>query len=67
MLEVAVQYNLTKLIDKCIELIVTDDHILESEEFRKLSPQAALELAKHDSWNLHEDEIFETMYRWAAV
>merc|ERR1719158_581604 len=54
MLEVGVQYGLAKLMDKCIELIVTDDHILESEDFRGLPQAAIIELAKHDSWNMHE-------------
>jgi hypothetical protein len=67
MLEVGVQYGLTKLMDKCIELIVTDDHILESEDFYRLPQAAIIELAKHDSWNMHEDEIYDTMSRWALV
>jgi len=67
MLEVGVQYNLTKLMDKCIELIVTDDHILVSEDFHRLPQNAIVELAKHDSWNMHEDEIYETMVRWARM
>lgn len=67
MLEVGVQYNLTKLMDKCIELIVTDDHILVSEDFHRLPQTSIVELAKHDSWNMHEDEIYETMVRWASM
>lgn len=67
MLEVGVQYNLSKLMDKCIELIVTDDHILDSEDFYRLPQSAVIELAKHDSWNLHEDEIYDTMFRWAKM
>lgn len=66
MLEVAVQYGLVKLVDKCIELIVTDDHILNSEDFYRLSQAAVIELAKHDSWNLHEDEIYDTLLQWAS-
>merc|ERR1719335_277051 len=61
MLEVGVQYGLSKLMDKCIELIVTDDHILESEDFQKLPQAAVIELAKHDSWNMHEDDIYNKM------
>lgn len=67
MLEVGVQYGLTKLMDKCIELIVTDDHILESEDFYRLPQSAVIELAKHDSWNLHEDEVYDTMIHWADM
>lgn len=67
MLEVGVQYSLVKLMDKCIELIVTDDHILVSEDFSRLSQAAVIELAKHDSWNMHEDEIYDTMVRWAVA
>eukprot|EP00931_Biecheleriopsis_adriatica_P100915 TRINITY_DN76150_c0_g1_i1.p1 TRINITY_DN76150_c0_g1~~TRINITY_DN76150_c0_g1_i1.p1 ORF type:complete len:867 (+),score=198.65 TRINITY_DN76150_c0_g1_i1:304-2601(+) len=67
MLEVGVQYGLVKLVDKCIELIVTDDHIMGSEDFNRLSQAAVIELAKHDSWNLHEDEIYDTLVRWAAA
>jgi len=67
MLEVGVQYGLVKLVDKCIELIVTDDHILESEEFNRLSQASVIELAKHDSWNLHEDDVYEKMLSWAAA
>merc|ERR1719198_2427978 len=61
MLEVGVQYGLSKLMDKCIELIVTDDHILESEDFHRLPQAAIVELAKHDSWNMDEDEIYDVM------
>jgi len=67
MLEVGVQYGLVKLMDKCIELIVTDDHILESEDFNRLSQSAVIELAKHNSWNMHEDEIYDTLQRWGAA
>ncbi|CAK9006200.1 unnamed protein product [Durusdinium trenchii] len=65
MLEIGVQYHLGKLVDKCIELIVTDDHILESEDFNNLSQSAMIELAKHDAWNLHEDNIFDIFMRWS--
>merc|ERR1719221_663827 len=67
MLEVGVQYGLVKLMDKCIELIVTDDHILESADFDRLSQAAVIELAKHDSWNMHEDGIYDTMIRWGTA
>eukprot|EP00929_Paragymnodinium_shiwhaense_P027826 TRINITY_DN16249_c0_g1_i1.p1 TRINITY_DN16249_c0_g1~~TRINITY_DN16249_c0_g1_i1.p1 ORF type:complete len:650 (-),score=126.43 TRINITY_DN16249_c0_g1_i1:64-2013(-) len=67
MLEVGVQYGLVQIMDKCIELIVTDDHILQSGDFSRLSQGAVVELAKHNSWNLHEDEIYDTMMRWAAA
>jgi len=67
MLEVGVQYGLVKLMDKCIELIVTDDHILGSEDFLHLPQAAIIELAKHGSWNMHEDEIYDTMVRWAHM
>merc|ERR1719281_2356491 len=53
MLEVGVKYGLSKLMDKCIELIVTDDHILASEDFQRLPQGAIIELAKHESWNMH--------------
>mmetsp|Transcript_11147 Transcript_11147/g.25307 ORF Transcript_11147/g.25307 Transcript_11147/m.25307 type:complete len:647 (+) Transcript_11147:45-1985(+) len=65
MLEIGVQYGLSKLIDKCIDLIVTDDHILESEDFHQLSQAAVMELAKHDSWNMHEDDIYDAMVTWS--
>ncbi|CAJ1384746.1 unnamed protein product [Effrenium voratum] len=65
--EIGVQYGLSKLVDKCIELIVTDDHILESEDFNGLSQAAMIELAKHDAWNLHEDSIYDIFMRWATV
>lgn len=65
MLEVGVQYNLERLIDKSIELIVTDNNVLESEDFLKLSRSAIDYVTKHDSWNLHEDEIFDFILRWA--
>ncbi|CAJ1457593.1 unnamed protein product [Effrenium voratum] len=64
---IGVQYGLSKLVDKCIELIVTDDHILESEDFNGLSQAAMIELAKHDAWNLHEDSIYDIFMRWATV
>lgn len=67
MLEVGVQYGLSNLVDRCIELIVTDDHILQSEDFSRLSQTAVVELAKHDSWNMHEDGIYDTMLRWAEA
>ncbi|CAL1145307.1 unnamed protein product, partial [Cladocopium goreaui] len=67
MLEIGIQYQLSKLVDKCIELIVTDDHILESEDFNNLSQAAMIELAKHDAWNLHEDSIFDIFMRWSTV
>lgn len=67
MLEVGVQYGLCKLVDKCIELIVTDDHILDSEDFNALSQAAVVEMAKHDAWNLHEDGIYDVLMRWAGT
>jgi len=66
MLETGVQYSMPQIIDKCIDLIV-NDHLLDSEDFTRLSQSAVLELAKHDSWNVHEDEIYDTMTRWAAA
>lgn len=64
-LEVGVQYGLPKLVDSCIELIVTEDFLLASEDFCRLSRAAILEMAKHDSWNLNEDDIYDTLARWA--
>merc|ERR1719424_1053933 len=67
MLEVGVQYGLKRLTDKCIELIVTDDHILESEEFCRLSQASVMELARHDSWNMHEDDIYDKLLLWGKA
>eukprot|EP00397_Hematodinium_sp_SG-2012_P036020 GEMP01038833.1.p1 GENE.GEMP01038833.1~~GEMP01038833.1.p1 ORF type:complete len:532 (+),score=97.33 GEMP01038833.1:30-1598(+) len=65
MLEVGVRYSLNLLIDKCVELIVTDEHVLASDDFLKLSRDCMMMMVAHDSWNLHEDEIFDCILRWA--
>lgn len=67
MLEVAVRYGLTRLVDKCIEVVVTNDRVLQSEDFWQLSETAMVELAKYRYWAMHEDEIYDLMKRWVLV
>jgi len=67
MLEVAVRYGLTRLVDKCIELVVTNLPTFQSEDFWQLSEAAMAELAKYQYWAMHEDKIYDLMKRWVSV